>query len=221
MLHYSVSAGAKLFVAQLIAALAQQLFKDINWLSFNFGTSSYDTIVIIGLSIMLFVLMWTIPGIAQGVVKGESASSPGSMVAAAAMLKESAAALAKAAAALSTGVAGLAKAGAAAGTLASSQLGPSASNGERLNRAMRNFGGAVLSTAGARLSNRINRSFFGEVAGNLNASEPNGQDNVIRGGEASGGGSGGGGGGGGGGNGAPRCPACGAEMRGGACPCGG
>ena len=187
MLHYSVAAGAKLFVAQLIAALAQQLFKDINWLSFNFGASSYDTIVIIGLSIMLFVLMWTVPGIAQGVVKGESASSPGSMVAAAAMLKESAAALAKAAAALSTGAAGLARAGAAAGTLASSQLGPSASSRERLNRAMRNFGGAVLSTAGARLSNRINRGFFGEVASNLNAaSEPDGPDNVIRGGDASG-----------------------------------
>jgi type IV secretion system protein TrbL len=161
---YTVSVGAKLFILQLLVALAQQLFQE--W-SRNFGTTNSD-IVVVGSAIVMLALVKVIPDMVQSLINGASASSGGALLGAAAGAWAGAGAVAATAA-------GAGMAGAAAGRLASCQLSdPNLNTGLPgdgwLGRTARNLAGAAVRNAGDRLSGRANYGTrLGQMAADMNA----------------------------------------------------
>jgi type IV secretion system protein TrbL len=85
VLSYAVNVGAKLFVIQLIAALAQQVFTSLalDYTKSNILEATSWTFLMVGAAMVFFYMMWTIPTLVAGLVSGQSLSSPHDMVSAA------------------------------------------------------------------------------------------------------------------------------------------
>jgi type IV secretion system protein TrbL len=171
--NYTMSVGAKLFIIQLIAALSQQVFRD---LAADYGSSQAieQVLLVIGASVIFFILMWTIPALAQGVLQGQSLSSPEQMTHAARELRGASGALLAAARKLAGGVIGGGKAVASAGGLASRQLqDPRLNTGNPgdglLARTGRNLAGAAVRHAGARLGDWVGagKSVGGQMSADM------------------------------------------------------
>jgi type IV secretion system protein TrbL len=160
ILIYAVSVGAKLFVLQLIMGLGETL---IEQLATEFdGSRIEDVLVMVGVSVVMFVICRNIPQIVQGLVNGTSFGSGNTLSAAVS-------------AGVAAGVAAVAGGGysaAGAAKLASEQLKAEDANGTApesklaraaswTGKAVKNLGQASIEDVGGRLSGRPSHGTMG------------------------------------------------------------
>lgn len=160
ILVYAVSVGAKLFVIQLIMGLGETL---IEQLATEFdGSRLEDVLVMVGVSVVMFVICRNIPQIVQGLVNGTSFGSGNTLSAAVS-------------AGVAAGVAAVAGGGysaAGAAKLASEQLKAEDANGTApesklaraaswTGKAVKNLGQASIEDVGGRLSGRPSHGTMG------------------------------------------------------------
>jgi type IV secretion system protein TrbL len=160
ILIYAVSVGAKLFVIQLIMGLGETL---IEQLATEFdGSRIEDVLVMVGVSVVMFVICRNIPQIVQGLVNGTSFGSGNTLSAAVS-------------AGVAAGIAAVAGGGysaAGAAKLASEQLKAEDANGTApesklaraaawTGKAVKNLGQASIEDVGGRLSGRPSHGTMG------------------------------------------------------------
>ncbi len=162
-LIYAVSVGAKLFVLQLIAGLGAQIIG--SWASLPEGHSvlapvnaTSNILVIVGSTLVLSVLVKTVPEMIQGLINGTAINTNTG---------------------LATGIAQLAGSVYALGMVVSSARelareqiteaqGSGQSGSGMIRRSLGNMGGAAVANIGNRLSGRaVHGSRIGQMAGEL------------------------------------------------------
>jgi type IV secretion system protein TrbL len=162
-LIYAVSVGAKLFVLQLIAGLGAQIIA--GWASLPEGQSvlapvnaTSNILVIVGSTLVLSVLVKTVPEMIQGLINGTAFNTGTGLAAGIAQLAGSVYALGM--------VVGNAR------ELAREQITEAQGSGQSgsgmIRRSVGNIGGAALANIGNRLSGRaVHGSRIGQMAGEL------------------------------------------------------
>jgi type IV secretion system protein TrbL len=162
-LIYAVSVGAKLFVLQLIAGLGAQIIG--SWASLPEGQSviapvnaTSNILVIVGSTLVLSVLVKTVPEMIQGLINGTAINTNTGLAAGIAHLAGSVYALGM--------VVGSAR------VLAREQITEAQSSGQSgpgmMRRSLGNIGGAAIANIGNRLSGRaVQGTRIGQMAGEL------------------------------------------------------
>jgi type IV secretion system protein TrbL len=160
---YAVSVGAKLFVLQLIAGLGAQIIG--GWASLPEGQSvlapvnaTSNILVIVGSTLVLSVLVKTVPEMIQGLINGTAINTNPGLAAGIAHLAGSVYALGM--------VVGNAR------ELAREQVTDAQASGQSgpgmARRSLGNIGGAAVANIGNRLSGRaVHGSRIGQMAGEL------------------------------------------------------
>jgi type IV secretion system protein TrbL len=162
-LIYAVSVGAKLFVLQLIAGLGAQIIG--SWASLPEGQSvlapvnaTSNILVIVGSTLVLSVLVKTVPEMIQGLINGTAINTSTGLATGIAQLAGSVYALGM--------VVGNAR------ELAREQITDAQASGQSgpgmISRSLGNMGGAAVANIGNRLSGRaVHGSRIGQMAGEL------------------------------------------------------
>jgi type IV secretion system protein TrbL len=162
-LIYAVSVGAKLFVLQLIAGLGAQIIG--SWASLPEGQSvlapvaaTSNILVIAGSTLVLSVLVKTVPEMIQGLINGTAINTNTGLATGIAQLAGSVYALGM--------VVGSAR------ELAREQITETQASGQSgpgmISRSLGNMGGAAVTNIGNRLSGRaVHGSRIGQMAGEL------------------------------------------------------
>jgi type IV secretion system protein TrbL len=162
---YAVSVGAKLFVLQLIAGLWAQVIGA--WANLPAGQSliapvnaTSNILVIVGSTLVLSVLVKTVPDMIQGLINGTALGMSTGLTAAAASLAGSVTAL---------GMAVYAARDLAREQITDAQAANPASSGSGMTqRTLGNLATAGVSNIGDRLSGRaVHGNRFGQIAGEL------------------------------------------------------
>lgn len=171
---YAVSVGAKLFVIQILAGMSEVMVKSWTAGFSAAGAASPEymsqILEIVGASIVMLALVFSIPNIVQGIINGSSPGSHNALTGAAAAVAGGVAGAAAVAAGgfmAGSGAMKLAseqmKAADAAGTGASTGLGRV---GGFISATSKNLGQSAMSDVGAKLSGRVRG---GNAAGRMGA----------------------------------------------------
>jgi type IV secretion system protein TrbL len=162
---YAVSVGAKLFVLQLIAGLGAQVIGA--WATLPVGSgvlaptnATSNILIIVGSTLVLWVLVKTVPDMIQGLINGTALGMNTGLAAAATQLAGSAYALGMAV--------NSARDLAREQTTDHQQANPGQIGPSMTARTLGNLGGAAVANIGNRLSGRaVHGNRIGQVAGQL------------------------------------------------------
>ena len=157
ILVYAVSVGAKLFLIQLIMGLAETLASQLAT-EFN-GANLEDALIMVGVSVILWIVSLNVPNKLQGLINGTSIGS-GGMIAGAITnaIAMGAAAGVSAAGGVGHATLGIGSASQGALNLASEQLkdsGQPSTFAQRAKQASGNLGKAALDNLGQRFRGEI------------------------------------------------------------------